>query len=63
MSRLSSAGAVGACLQPDATQVMVWLCPPGQPLAHLIPLPAERAREVATQLYDAAHLVEQLKGA
>ena len=63
MSSLPSAPAVGACVRPDATQVMVWLCPPGQPLAHLTPLPADRARELATQLHDAADLVEQLKGA
>lgn len=62
MSNLPSAPVVGASVQPDTNQVMAWLCPPGQQLAHLIPLPPASAREWATQLSDAAALAEQLEG-
>lgn len=59
MSTVPSGPVVGASVQPDTHQVMVWLCPAGQ-LAHLIPLPPGSARELATQLTDAANLAEQL---
>ncbi|WP_160050823.1 hypothetical protein [Nocardiopsis sp. FR4] len=59
MTSLSSAPTAGAAVQPGTHQVMVWLCPAGQ-LAHLVPLPPDSARELATQLTTAADVADQL---
>ncbi|WP_435107158.1 hypothetical protein [Nocardiopsis synnemataformans] len=59
MSSVPSAPVVGASVQPDTCQVMVWLCPAGQ-LAHLVPLPPASARELASQLTTAADVADQL---
>ncbi|GAA4935742.1 hypothetical protein GCM10023224_15650 [Streptomonospora halophila] len=53
--------AVGAAVQPATGQVMAWIAPAGQ-LAHLVPLPAQRARELATQLLRAADAADDLDG-
>lgn len=62
MTSLSSAPAVGASVQPATNQVMLWICPSGQQLAHLVPLPPASAQELAAQLNGAAALAEQLTG-
>lgn len=59
MSSVSSAPVVGASVQPDTCQVMMWLCPAGQ-LAHLVPLPPATARDLAFQLSRAANVADQL---
>ncbi|KIH97600.1 hypothetical protein LP52_17935 [Streptomonospora alba] len=52
--------AVGAAVQPATGQVMAWIAPAGQ-LAHLVPLPPARARDLASQLLAAAEAAEQIE--